>query len=133
MKLKCLYQFAQTYEAQDKLENAIDKLNLITTGFNNADNINSEESYSKAFLNLGRLYFKMDERKMPEKNKLADKNLNSFFKESKKHESKELVDLARVNLGMIKGTIGFEDLVRLMKTSSYQDFLRTKLKFFSDT
>lgn len=63
---------------------------------------------------------------------MADKNLNKFFKESKKHESKELLDLARVNLGMIKGTKGLDELVRLMKTSSYQDFLRTKLKFFSD-
>lgn len=64
---------------------------------------------------------------------MADKNLNKFFKESRKHESKELLDLARVNLGMIKGTKGMDDLIKMMKTSNYQDFLKTKLKYFADS
>lgn len=92
-----------------------------------SDNMSTEESlYSKAFLNLGRLYYKQNNLEM------ADKNLNKFFKESKKHETKELLDLARVNLGMIKGTKGLEELIRLTKTSNYQDFLKMKLKFFQD-
>jgi hypothetical protein len=34
---------------------------------------------------------------------------------------------------MIKGTKGMDDLIKMMKTSNYQDFLKTKLKYFADS
>jgi len=63
---------------------------------------------------------------------MAQKHLSRFFKESKKHESKELLDLARVNLGMIRGTSSLGDLIKWSKTYNYQDFLRLKLKYFNE-
>lgn len=121
-----MFLFAQVFEAQELYEPAIEKLGLIND--TTADSGGSDDNlYSKAFLNLGRLYYKQGDLN------LANKNLNKFFKESKKHESKELLDLARVNLGMIRGTQGLGDLVKLSKNSSYQDFLKMKLKYFNDT
>lgn len=118
--------FAQVFEAQGLYDYAIEKLNLIdqvsTDSGGSDDNL-----YSKAFLNLGRLYYKQGNLDM------AFKHLNKFFKESKKHESKELLDLARVNLGMIKGTQGLGDLIKISNNSNYQDFLKLKLKYFNDS
>jgi tetratricopeptide (TPR) repeat protein len=121
-----LFLFAQVFEAQGLYDNAIDKLNLIEQV--SSDSGGSDDNlYSRAFLNLGRLYYKQGKLDM------AYKHLNKFFKESKKHESKELLDLARVNLGMIRGTQGLNDLIKLSKNSSYQDFLKMKLKYFNET
>ncbi len=59
--------------------------------------------------------------------------LQSFFKEAKKVESKEsLLDQARVNLGMILGTMGKEEYIRNINTSNFNEFLKLKLKYFSD-
>lgn len=64
---------------------------------------------------------------------LAYQNLNKFFKESKKHETKELLDLARVNLGMIRGTQGLDDLIKNCKTMNFADYLvKIKLKYFDN-
>lgn len=90
--------------------------------------ISEDSIYSKAYLNLGRLYYKQGNLEM------GYKHLNKFFKESRKNnENKDLLDLARVNLGMIKGTQGLGDLIKLSKNCSYQDFLKMKLKYFNDT
>ena len=59
--------------------------------------------------------------------------LQGFFKEAKKVENKEsLLDQARVNLGMILGTMGKEEYIRMINVSNFGDFLKLKLKYFSD-
>lgn len=125
LKLICLYQSALTYEAQEEYAKAIDKLNYI--GHIPSESIgHGENYYTKSFLMLGRLYYKQNNLEM------SDKNLFNFFKESKKNDDKELLELARVNLGMVKGTIGLNNLKNLTKKTDYNDFLKMKLKFFND-
>ena len=120
-----LFLYSQVYEAQEKYVEAIEKLNQIEN--NSTDSGGTDDNlYSKSLLNLGRLYFKQGN------NEMANKNLNKFFKESKKHESKELLDLARVNLGMIKGDMSFKELIQKAKTTDYQEFLKAKLKYFDN-
>jgi len=59
--------------------------------------------------------------------------LQSFHKEANKINNNEmLLDLARVNLGMILGTMGKEEYIRMINQSSFNDFLKLKLKYFSD-
>ena len=43
---------------------------------------------------------------------LSHKFLNKFYRKSKNIETKELLDIARVNLGMIDGTQGKEDYIK---------------------
>jgi len=124
--VKTHYLYAQIYEAQELYQEAINNLNDIKNI--PPDNITSEESlYSKAYLNMGRLYYKQGELT------LAEKNLGDFFREAKKQESKELLDLARVNRGMISGTMNMKDFIKLTKNSNFQEYLKLKLKYFADT
>lgn len=87
--------------------------------------LGQEESiYAKSLLHLGRLHYQKGGLQ------LAKTNLNKFFKESKKIDNKELLDLARVNLGMIIGTQSEPSYVNLIKNSNYSEFLKQKLKYF---
>ena len=61
---------------------------------------------------------------------LSHKFLNKFYRKSKNIETKELLDIARVNLGMIDGTQGIEDYVKKIKNDTYEQFLKTKLEYY---
>jgi hypothetical protein len=65
--------------------------------------------------------------------KQSHENLTTFFKESKKLETKELLDLSRVNLGMIKGQMAFENFKKSMNESSFLNFVGMKLKYYNDS
>jgi hypothetical protein len=64
--------------------------------------------------------------------KQSHENLVTFFKESKKLETKELLDLSRVNLGMIKGQMAFENFKKSINESNFLNFTSQKLKYFAD-
>lgn len=82
--------------------------------------------YAKSLLHMGRLHFK-------EKNlESSYRNLNKFFKKSKTIDDKELLDIARVNLGMIRGTQGMAEYIKTSTNTNYQGFLKMKLKYFAD-
>lgn len=87
-----------------------------------ADNI-----YAKSLRNLGRLHFRQGNLES------SHKNFNKFFKKAKNIDNKELLDIARVNLGMIIGTQGMESYVKMIKEDDYRDFLGSKLKYFEKT
>lgn len=65
--------------------------------------------------------------------KQSHENLTTFFKESKKLDTKELLDLSRVNLGMIKGQMSFENYKKLLNESSFLNFVGMKLKYHADS
>jgi len=82
--------------------------------------------YAKSLLHLGRLEFKQGNLDN------SFKHLKSFFKRAQNTENKELLNIGRVNLGMIKGTQGMKEYQAKTKSSSFEDFLNYKLKFFPD-
>ena len=113
-----------TYEAQENYYKAIECLDIIEKkeiGITTEDDINA-----KALLNLGRLHFKLNNLEQ------SYRHLKSFFRKCKTNENKELLDIGRVNLGMIKGTQEMKDYVGMIKHSDYRTFLKSKLNFFSD-
>ena len=59
-------------------------------------------------LHLGRLYFKAQTYEL---------------------NTKELLDIARVNLGMIDGTQDMDSYINKIKGESYEQFLKTKLEY----
>lgn len=83
--------------------------------------------YAKSLLNLGRLHFRQTNLE------LAYKNLKAFFKKAKSTDNKELLDIGRVNLGMIRGTQAMKEYIDMTKQNDFDSFLKMKLKFFSDT
>jgi uncharacterized short protein YbdD (DUF466 family) len=91
------------------------------TGITTEDDINA-----KALLNLGRLHFKQNNFEQ------SYKHLKSFFRKCKTNENKELLDIGRVNLGMIKGTQGMDKYIEMIKNSNSRTFLKSKLNFFSE-
>jgi hypothetical protein len=58
--------------------------------------------------------------------------LERFFKKAKTSDSKELLDIARVNCGMIRATINMDEHIKKMKGSDYSEFLKAKLKYFNE-
>lgn len=82
--------------------------------------------YAKSLLHLGRLHFKESNLES------SYRNLNKFFKKAKTIDDKELLDIARVNLGMIRGTQGISDYIKTIQSTDYQGFLKMKLKYFAD-
>jgi tetratricopeptide (TPR) repeat protein len=123
--LKKLYLLAETYEAQGLYEKAIENLNEIEK-IDISAATTEDIIYAKSLLHLGRLHYRENHLE------LSEKNLNKFFKKAKNIDNKELLDIARINLGMIRGTQGFNDFVSLMSNTHYSDFLKLKLKYFSD-
>ena len=76
---------------------------------------------------MGRLHYKQGSLNT------AKSFLQNFFKEARKLDNKEtLLDLARVNQGMILGTMAKEEFIRLVTQSTFGDFLKLKLKYFQD-
>ena len=124
--VKGLFLYSQTYEAQGQYGKAIECLNLIEkidiSMQSTEDNI-----YAKSLLNLGRLHFRQNNLD------LAYKNLKAFFKKAKSTDNKELLDIGRVNLGMIRGTQAMNEYIELTKTKDFNEFLKMKLKFFADS
>lgn len=124
--VKGLFLYSQTYEAQGHFGKAIECLNLIEK-IDVSMQASEDNIYAKSLLNLGRLHFR-------QKNlDLAYKNLKAFFKKAKSTDNKELLDIGRVNLGMIRGTQAMKEYVEMMKTKDYSEFLKMKLKFFADS
>ncbi len=123
--VKGLFLYSQTYEAQGQNGKAIECLNLIEkidiSMQNSEDNI-----YAKSLLNLGRLHYRQNNLE------LAYKNLKAFFKKAKSTDNKELLDIGRVNLGMIRGTQAMKEYIEMTKTKDFNEFLKMKLKFFAD-
>jgi len=78
---------------------------------------------AKSLLHLGRLYFKAGTYE------LSHKFLNKFYRKSKNIDTKELLDIARVNLGMIDGTQDMESYINKIKGESYEQFLKTKIEY----
>ena len=78
---------------------------------------------AKSLLHLGRLYFKAGTYE------LSHKFLNKFYRKSKNLDTKELLDIARVNLGMIDGTQDMDSYINKIKGESYEQFLKTKLEY----
>jgi hypothetical protein len=74
-------------------------------------------------LHLGRLYFKAQTYE------LSHKFLNKFYRKSKNLDTKELLDIARVNLGMIDGTQDMDSYINKIKGESYEQFLKTKIEY----
>jgi hypothetical protein len=87
---------------------------------------NDGDIFSKSYLNLGRLFYKMGNLNE------AALNLDKFFKKAKTSDNKELLDIARVNVGMIKATQNIDSHIKKMSTSDYKEFLRLKLKYFNE-
>ena len=120
-QIQGLYRYAQTYEMQGNRESAITylaRINKPTTA-----QTNDETILAKSLLHLGRLYFKEGTLN------LSLDYLLKFYRKSKTIETKELMDIARVNLGMIKGTEGMEDYINLIKNNDYDKFLKDKLEY----
>ena len=122
-----MYLYAQTYEALEQHHKAIDFLNRIKTNDSSAQTTGEDNIYAKSLLNLGRLHYKRGEFD------LSYRNLKQFINKAKSSENKELLDIGRVNIGMINGTQQMKNYIELIKTSNFNDFLKMKLKYFSDT
>ena len=60
---------------------------------------------------------------------LSHKFLNKFYRKSKNIDTKELLDIARVNLGMIDGTQDMESYINKIKSETYEQFLKTKIEY----
>ena len=120
-QIQGLYRYAQTYEMQGNRESAITylaRINKPTTAQTTDDTI-----LAKSLLHLGRLYFKEGTLN------LSLDYLLKFYRKSKTIETKELMDIARVNLGMIKGTEGMEEYINQIKNNDYDKFLKDKLEY----
>ncbi len=85
-----------------------------------------ENFFTKSYLNLGRLYYKLGN--LAE----AASNLDRFFKKAKNSDGKEMLDVARVNFGMVKANQLLDTHITKMTTSTYKEFLSSKLKYFND-
>ena len=123
-QLKCHYLFAMTYEAEGEYEKAINELKKIENMDKSA--LGSEETvYARSFLNLGRLHFR--------NNNLDDASnkLLLFFNNAKKINN-EILDLARVNLGMINGAQAFDNHIKHIKETGFDNYLNMKLNNFKD-
>jgi tetratricopeptide (TPR) repeat protein len=125
-KIRGLYLYAETYEAQEQYNKAVDCLNLIEQ-IDISMQATDDNIYAKSLLHLGRLHFRQENLE------LSYKNLNKFFKKAKNIDNKELLDIARVNLGMIRGTQGINDFIDLINKTDYSDFMKMKLKYFADS
>ncbi len=125
MKIKAEFNYAKTYEAQGNIAEAIMHLKEIDR--TERSHTNDDEIFAKSLLNLGRLNF--------QQGNLQDsyKFLNKFFLKAKNVGDKKLLDIARVNLGMIKGSQGMSEYIKLINNSQYSDFLKMKLKYFVDS
>ncbi len=125
--IKGLYLYAKAYEAKEDYDKSIHYLSLITKNRNQANMQGSDENiYSKAYLDLGRLNFKLNNLD------LAYENLRSFLRREKGTDNKELFDIGRVNSGMIRATQGMKDYIDMIKNVSVKEFLGLKLKYFHD-
>jgi len=125
LKIKAEFNYAKTYEAQGNIAEAIMHLKEIDR--TERSHTNDDEIFAKSLLNLGRLNF--------QQGNLQDsyKFLNKFFLKAKNVGDKKLLDIARVNLGMIKGSQGMSEYIKLINNSQYSDFLKMKLKYFVDS
>ncbi len=123
MKIKAEFHYAKTYEAQGDIIEAISHLKEIDK-YENSNSSCDEEIYAKSLLNLGRLFF--------QQLNLKDSGfyLLKFFKKTKNSTNKKLLDIASVNLGMIKGSQSMNEYIKLINNSEYEDFLKMKLKYF---
>ena len=77
---------------------------------------------AKSLLHLGRLYFKAGTFE------LSHKFLNKIQRKSKNIDTKELLNIARVNFGMIDGTQDMESYINKIKSETYDRFLKTKIE-----
>jgi len=125
LKIKAEFNYAKTYEAQGDIAEAIMHLKEIDR--TERSHTTDDEIYAKSLLNLGRLNF--------QQGNLEDsyKYLNKFFIKAKNVGDKKLLDIARVNLGMIKGSQGMNEYIKLINNTQYSDFLKMKLKYFVDS
>jgi tetratricopeptide (TPR) repeat protein len=116
---------AETKEQQGRYRDAIEELIRINT-IQLDSKVNDENIFAKTHLNLGRLFYKLGN--------LTESavNLERFFKKAKTSDSKELLDIARVNYGMIKATQNMDSHIKKMVTTDYKEFLRLKLKYFNE-
>ena len=123
MRIKAEFHYAKTYEAQGDIIEAISHLKEIDKT-ENQNSTNDDEIYAKSLLNLGRLYF--------QQLNLKDSGfyLLKFFNKTKNATNKKLLDIASVNLGMIRGSQAMNDYIKLIDNSEYGDFLKLKLKYF---
>lgn len=121
-QIQGLYRYAQTYEMQGNRENAIAYLEHIDKA--STSQTTDETILAKSLLHLGRLYFKA------ETFELSHKFLNKFYRKSKTIETKELLDIARVNLGMIDGKQGEKDYIKKINSETYEQFLKSKLEYY---
>jgi hypothetical protein len=120
-QIKGLYRYAQTYEMQGNRDYAIAYLEHIDKAANTQ--ATDDTILAKSLLHLGRLYFKAGTYE------LSHKFLNKFYRKSKNIDTKELLDIARVNLGMIDGTQDMESYINKIKSETYEQFLKTKIEY----
>jgi hypothetical protein len=99
---------------------------MIKTNDGSATTTGEDNIYAKSLLNLGRMHYKRGEFD------LSYRNLKQFVNKAKSSENKELQDIGRVNIGMINGTQQMKNYIELIKISNFNDFLKMKLKYFSD-
>jgi len=125
-KMKGFLLYAETLEIMGDYKQAIEYLKEVKPV--DLTTLNPEESqiYTKSLLHLGRLYYINNEMKQ------SSENLMTFFKESKKLETKELLDLSRVNVGMIKGQMAFDTFKKSMNESTFLNFVGMKLKYYQE-
>lgn len=123
-QLKCYFLSAQTYEKLNDYDKAITELKKVET-IEKSTSSSEDPIYAKSFLNLGRLFFRQEDYKQ------ASTNLSTFFNQAKKIDN-ELLDLARVNLGMVNGTQNTEEYIKKIRNSDFKDFLNLKLTNFAD-
>jgi tetratricopeptide (TPR) repeat protein len=124
-RVKGQFLSAETKEQQGRYREAIEELIRINS-IQLDSKVNDENIFAKCHLNLGRLFYKL--------NNLNESavNLERFFKKAKTSDSKELLDIARVNLGMIRATQSMDSHIKKMTTSDYSEFLKLKLKYFNE-
>jgi len=120
-QIQGLYRYAQTYEMQGNRDYAIAYLEHIDKAANTQ--ATDDTILAKSLLHLGRLYFKAGTFE------LSHKFLNKFYRKSKNIDTKELLDIARVNLGMIDGTQDMESYINKIKSETYEQFLKTKIEY----
>lgn len=106
---------------QGNFPNAIEYLKKIANS--ESSQTTDDTLLAKSLLHLGRLCFKQNALE------LSLKYLTHFMQKSKTLETKELMDIARVNLGMIKGTQGMKDFITKMTSDDYDQFLKWKLLY----
>lgn len=125
-KVKGYYLYGETKEELGQYREAIECLNNIHNQHIDSKTTEMENYFTKSYLNLGRLFYKLGN--------LAESstNLDRFFKKAKNSDGKEMLDLARVNFGMVKANQLLDSHIKKMTTSTYKEFLSSKLKYFND-